>query len=291
MKRCLLSYGLAYLLLPLFCTITMAAEISIPLSSGNKALADFRPGDTSKPAIFILHGFLQTYRYSTVQLLVDELADNGYTVLAPTLTLNIDQRRNGLGCDAIQNHTVADGNREIADWVAWLKGQGYAHIIAIGHSSGSMQLLSYISEQPLPTLDYFIAISIAPFDDWRKPEQTRQEVSAAQQRLQQNPNAISSYSLSFCNNNYSAPPAAYLNYIQWSAAWLLQRLKQSPVPLHLILGGADTWLPPDWVATLKVMELPLTIIDEASHNFIGPQEFEFQETVSTLLEEDAGRHE
>lgn len=288
MSRASLYRSLGWLLLALYYSSAMAGEIAIPLSSGNKALADFRPGEPGKPAIFLLHGFLQTYHFSTIQLVADALSDNGYTVLAPTLTLNIDQRRNGLGCEAIQNHTAADANREIADWLAWLKKQGYPHIIAIGHSSGSMQLLSYLSEQPQPTVDYFIATAIGPIGDWHHPEAVRQQLSAAQQRLQQSPNAIHNYTLAFCQNNYTAPARAYLSYMEWSQPWVLQHLKQSPVPLHLIIGGGDQWLPPDWGDTLRATALPLTIIDGASHNFTGPQEFDFQETILALLDQAPG---
>jgi dienelactone hydrolase len=266
----------------------VADEIAIPLSSGNTALADFRPGEKEKPAIFLQHGFLQTYQFSTIQLIAEALADNGYTVLAPTLTLNIDQRRNGLGCEAIQNHTVDDGNHEIADWLAWLKRQGYPHIIAIGHSSGSMQLLSYISGQPLPTVDYFIATAIGPISNWHDPENVQQQLAMAQQEVQHHSNAIHHYTMAFCQDNYTAPASAYLSYMQWSDDWVLQRLRQSPVPLHLIMGGGDKWLPPDWGDRLKATGLPLTIIDGASHNFTGPQEFEFQETIIALLEQAPG---
>jgi pimeloyl-ACP methyl ester carboxylesterase len=273
------------LLVALYYSGAMADEITIPLSSGNKALADFRPGEPGKPAIFLLHGFLQTYHFSTIQLIAEALADNGYTVLAPTLTLNIDQRRNGLGCEAIQNHTVADGNREIADWLAWLKHQGYPHIIAIGHSSGSMQLLSYLGTQPQALVDYFIATAIGPIDDWQHPQEVRQQLSAAQQRLQESPNTITNYTLGFCQNNYASPTDAYLSYMEWSQPWVLQHLKESPVPLHLIIGGGDKWLPPDWGSTLQATALPLTLIEDASHNFTGPTEFEFQETIIALLEQ------
>lgn len=276
------------LLLALYYSGAMAGEITIPLSSGNKALADFRPGEPGKPAIFLLHGFLQTYHFSTIQLIAEALTDNGYTVLAPTLTLNIDQRRNGLGCEAIQNHTVADGNREIADWLAWLKHRGYPHIIAIGHSSGSMQLLSYLSTQPQALVDYFIATAIGPIDDWHHPQEVRQQLSTAQQRLQEDSNTIANYTLGFCQNNYTAPPAAYLSYMAWSQPWVLQHLKESPVPLHLIIGGGDKWLPPDWGGTLQATALPLTIIEDASHNFTGPMEFEFQEAIIASLEQAAG---
>jgi pimeloyl-ACP methyl ester carboxylesterase len=285
MKRQPLSLGVAWLMLSLSCVVAAAQEIAIPLSDGNRALADYRPGDSGKPAVFILHGFLQTSLFSTVQLIAEELADNGYTVLAPTLTLNIDQRRNGLTCDAIQNHSVADNNDEIADWMAWLKAQGYKEIILIGHSSGSMQLLSYLSEERAITPHLFIATSIGPIRDWKQPQQVEAQLTTAMKLAQTTPRQIGNYNLAFCHNNYAAPAGAYLSYMAWTDSWVLEKLKRLPFPVEVILGSGDKWLPPDWLPRVSKAGLPLTTIEEASHNFTGPQEFEFQESILRLLEQ------
>ena len=122
----------------------VASEMSLQLPSGIKALADYRKGSMDKPAVLVLHGFLQTYHFSTVRLIVGELSDAGYTVLSPTLTLNIDQRRASLTCDAIQHHSAEQATRELGAWVEWLKKNGYKRIILIGHSTGSNHLLSYL---------------------------------------------------------------------------------------------------------------------------------------------------
>ncbi len=289
MKRHPLSRGLVWLMLLPFCSVAAAQEITLPLSDGSHALADFRPGDASKPAIFILHGFLQTSRFSTVQLIADELADNGYTVLAPTLTLNIDQRRNSLTCDAIQNHTIADSDREIGKWLAWLREQGYPHIITIGHSSGSMRLLSYLSTAPQSTADLFIATSIGPIRDWRHPQEVAGQLELAAQRAQSSPQQISGYTLGFCRNNYTAPADAFLSYMQWSDSWVLEKLQQLKIPVHVVLGTSDTWLPPGWPKMVAATALPLSFVKDASHNFTGPQEFEFQELLLNLVEEAEAR--
>lgn len=282
-----LALGLTWLMLSLFCAASPAQEITIPLSDGNQALADYRPGDADKPVIFIMHGLLQTSRFSTVQLIADELADNGYTVLAPTLTLNIDQRRNSLTCNAIQNHSVADSNREIADWMAWLKGKGYKdeHIVLIGHSSGSMRLLSYLSERGAASPRLFIATSIGPIRDWKQPKQVEAQLSTARQHEQTSPPQLDNYTLGFCHENYTAPASAYLSYMAWTDSWVVEKLKQLSFPIEVVLGSADKWLPPDWRQKISEAGLPLTTIHEAGHNFTGPQEFEFQESILRLLEQ------
>jgi pimeloyl-ACP methyl ester carboxylesterase len=79
--------------------------------------------------------------------------------------------------------------------------------------------------------------------------------------------------------------------MQWTEAWVLEKLRQTPVPVHVVLGGGDTWLPPDWQNKVTAASLPLSVIAEASHNFTGPQEFEFQELILRLLEEALDRNE
>ncbi len=278
-------HGLCGLLLSLFCVPSNAAEISLLLSNGKQGLADFRPGSVERPAIFLLHGFLQTYRFSTIQLIANELADNGYTVLAPTLTLNIFRRSKGLSCDAIQNHNVADGNQEIADWMNWLTRQGHRQIVAIGHSSGSMQLLSYLSGQHLPTPKKLIATSIGPIRDWRQPDKVKQQLSHAMKLSRKHPDQLSAYTLGFCQNNYTAPPNAYLSYMQWSDSWVLEKLQQYSQQVHVVLGTNDNWLPPGWGKRLASTNIPATLIEDAQHNFNGPQEFELLDIILSLLQE------
>lgn len=285
MKRHALYQGLCGVLLGLCALAAAASEISIPLSNGKQGLADFRRGSAERPAIFLLHGFLQTYRFSTIQLIADELASSGYTTLAPTLTLNINQRRQGMSCDAIQNHSVAEGNQEIADWIAWLRTQGYSRIVAIGHSSGSMRLLNYLSEQPPQERIRLIATSIGPIHDWHNPQEVQQQIQRAEELARTHPEQIASYTLGFCSHNYPAPARAYLSYMQWSEAWVLQQLQQLSRHVHVILGTNDNWLPPEWGKRLAGTSIPTTLVEGGSHNFNGAAEFELLDLILSLLQQ------
>ena len=130
----------------------------------------------------------------------------------------------------------------------------------------------------------FIATSIGPIRDWKRPQQVEQQLAAARQRLETSPAPIGNYTLGFCHDNYAAPASAYLSYMAWSDSWVLDKLKQLPFPVEVVLGSGDRWLPPDWSQRVSEAGLPLTIIEEASHNFTGPQEFDFQESLLQLLE-------
>jgi len=265
----------------------LAAEISAPLPSGLKGLAEYHSGTAGKPAVLVLHGFLQTHRFSTVRLIVSELAEAGYPVLSPTLTLNIDQRQNSLTCDAIQNHSVEQSSREISAWISWLKHQGHSRIILIGHSTGSDNLLTYLQGGWDKAIIAFIATAAGPMDTWQHPEESRRQLAEAQAAVAESDSRLKRFSLGFCRNNYTAPAKAYLSYRRWNEKWILQRMKNSPVPTTLVLGQADNWLPPGWADTVAQNAIPLVRIDGANHYFSGIAEFDFQSAILSLVESAA----
>jgi len=284
-KICVLL--LLWWLLP---TTLQAEEISVALPGGLKGLADYHPGTPKKPAVLVLHGFLQNHLFSTVRLIVDEVADAGYPVLSPTLTLNIDQRQNSLTCDAIQNHSVKQATQEIRAWVGWLKQQGHTQIILIGHSTGSDNLLSYLQSDTDPAILAFIATSIGPMESWRHPEEEQRQLAAARAAAKKGDSSLKKFSLGFCRNNYMAPANDYLSYMQWRRKWILHQLKTSRVPTTAIIGQADSWVPPDWSNTLEQQGIPLVRIKDANHYFSGVSEFDFQAAILSLVEAAANNN-
>jgi pimeloyl-ACP methyl ester carboxylesterase len=260
-----------------------AEEITLQLNSGLKVLADYRAAARDKPAVLVLHGFLQTHHFSTVHLIVDELVDAGYGVLSPTLSLNIDQRRTSLTCDAIQNHSVEQASAEIGAWVAWLKRQGYPRIILIGHSTGSNHLLSYLHAHPDPAVSAFIATSIGPIERWQHPDEERRQRAEAEAQLATGSTELRQYSLGFCRHNYTAPAREFLSYRHWDESHTLRQLKTSPVPITVVLGEEDKWVRPGWADRLEHEAIPLQRIKGANHYFSGIGEFDFQTSIVSLV--------
>ena len=133
---------------PLFCEV-----ISVNIFENTAANADFRPGDKNKPAVFLLHGFMSTHNLNIIQVIAEELEDQGYTVLAPTLSLNINNRQSGINCDAVHTHTMESDVIEIGKWIDWLKNKGHNDIIMTGFSTGALLLatcLENFQKFPLP---------------------------------------------------------------------------------------------------------------------------------------------
>ncbi|MBK1650549.1 alpha/beta hydrolase [Rhabdochromatium marinum] len=168
-------------------SIAMSESVSLTLPNGHVGVGDYRPGETAKPAVLLLHGFLQTHHFGIVQSLADALSNANYPVLTPTLTLGINQRRQSLPCDAIQNHRLADGTPELAAWVQWLKARGHPKIVVAGHSSGAMQVLLYANQaKEEPALVGAVLISMGPFGTWMNQDTTGEELRHAPGRARIN---------------------------------------------------------------------------------------------------------
>lgn len=277
----------SFLLLCLLPTITAAGEVSLQIKEGLQGIADYQAGAADKPAVLVLHGFLQTHNFSTIRLITGELSEAGYSVLSPTLTLNIDQRSKSLTCDAIQNHTVEQATQELAAWVEWLKKKKHKRIILIGHSTGSNHLLTYLHNNPDPVITAFIAASVGPIDSGELRQETLRQQNEANKDLAMGDTSLKRYTLIFCRNNYITAPSHFLSYMQWDRKRILNELKSSPVPTTVVLGEADKWLPADWADSVKNQSIALRRIPEANHYFSGISEFDFQATILSLVEDAA----
>lgn len=275
----------SFLLLCLLPAISGAEEVSLQIKEGLQGVAEYHAGSPAKPVVLVLHGFLQTHKFSTVRLITSELSEAGYPVLSPTLTLNIDQRSKSLTCDAIQNHTVEQATQELAAWVEWLKKKKHKRIILIGHSTGSNHLLSYLHTRPDPVISAFIAASVGPIDSGELRQEALHQQIEANKDLAMGDTSLKRYTLVFCRNNYITTPSHFLSYMQWDRKRILSELKSSPVPTTVVLGESDKWLPADWPASVKSKSIPLQLIPDANHYFSGISEFEFQATILSLVED------
>jgi len=80
-----------------------------------QAQADYLAGDANKPAVLILHGFLTTNKFHTVVAMAKGLNDEGYSVLSPTLSLGINNRKSSIKCNSIHTHTLEQDLIEVKD--------------------------------------------------------------------------------------------------------------------------------------------------------------------------------
>lgn len=265
-----------------------AAEVVLKMSNGVMASADYRQGEAGNPAILILHGFLQTYHFSTVTRLADELNGSGYTILAPTLTLNVDKRRASLTCDAIQSHHFGDHQEEMDAWLSWLENSGHKKVILVGHSIGSTRLVSYMSGLNGKQVIGLIATSLSVPQNAINQETMGVAIERARKMLGGGPGSVGRFSLSYCRGNYVAPPQAYLSYSELTVERVFEMASAVTVPIKIIFGSDDRFIPQSWIQLLQTKGFDVSVIEGANHFFNQQHEFEFQDEVLAAIEAITG---
>ena len=259
------------LLMSVFPVAAHAAIVQQEMRPGIPATAEYLIGERSKPAVLLLHGFLQTREFSTVTTLARGLQDAGYTVLSPTLSLNIPNRSRSLACEAVHKHSMDDDVAEIGRWVDWLKSQGYRSIVLVGHSFGSLQLLVYLSTHPDPAVKAYIGASLveAQVGTASRPAL----IAQLEDRIRNKQRALVTQTLSFCSK-YTSTPEGLLSYVRWDQPRVLTALKQAPVRVQLIMGDADSMLGQGWLKVLQHIQTPMIIVHGGSHFMDGEHEFD-----------------
>ena len=273
-----------YLLCLLISFFPAAAHAEIAqqeMRPGISASAEYLVGERSKPAVLLLHGFLQTREFSTVATLARGLQDEGYSVLSPTLSLNIPNRTQSLACEAVHKHNMEDDVAEIGRWVTWLKSRGHRSIVLVGHSFGSLQLLAYLSAKPDSAVKAYIGASLieAQIGTANRPAL----IAQLENRVHGKQRALVTQTLSFCKK-YPSTPEGLLSYARWDQARVLAALRQSPVGVNLIMGEEDNMLERSWLKALQHMQAPMVIVKGASHFMDGAHEFDLLEHTLESLE-------
>ncbi|MDO9224675.1 MAG: alpha/beta fold hydrolase [Pseudomonadota bacterium] len=271
-------------LLLALCWISLAAHatpVELKLSGKLLAKAEYREGAPSKPAVLFLHGFLQTHEFPTIHRLIGGVADSGHTVLAPTLSLGITHRRQSLACEAIHTHTMKDALREIDAWVKWLKARHNGPIILVGHSSGSVEALAYLSGKPDPAIGGFIGISIVEGRIKMNAVETARLIKEMRLAVKTGTPRVTTQQFSFCQK-YQATPASLLSYLEWTPQRVLDAAATLAPPNLFIMGGRDDRLGEGWVGELKKRNRVI-IIEGANHFMDGEHEFDLLDVILNEL--------
>jgi pimeloyl-ACP methyl ester carboxylesterase len=269
------------LLISIFPAAAHAVIAQQEMRPGITANAEYLIGERSKPAVLLLHGFLQTRDFPTVATLSRGLHDAGYTVLAPTLSLNIPNRSQSLACEAVHKHSLEDDVAEIGRWVAWLKSRGHRSIVLVGHSFGSLQLLAYLSLKPDSAVKAYIGASLieAQIGTVDRPAL----IAQLEDRVHDRQRALVTQSLSFCRK-YPSTPEDLLSYVRWDQSRVLAALRQSPVSVKLIMGDDDNIMERGWLKVLQHVQAPMVIVAGANHFMDGSHEFDLLEQALKSLD-------
>ncbi len=268
------------LLLSAFPAWAHAEIIQLQVRPGIHTSAEYLDGQRDKPAVLLLHGFLQTRDFATVATLARGLHDTGYPVLSPTLSLNIPNRSQSLACEAIHRHSLDDDISEIAHWVSWLKSRGHRSVVLVGHSFGSMQLLAYLDARPDRVVKGYFGTSLI---ETRIGNNARAPLIAQlKKQIQHGQGTLVSQQISYCKK-YLATPGDLVSYIRWDQPRTLAALKKSPVRMQLLMGEADEMMGATWVKALQQAGIPMVVLSGANHFMDGAHEFDLLENTLEFL--------
>lgn len=242
--------------------------------------AEYLAGQRGRPAVLLLHGFLQTRDYPTVATLARGLNDAGYAVLSPTLSLGIPNRRQSLACEAVHNHSMDDDIGEITRWVGWLKSHGHRSIVLVGHSFGSLQLLAYLSGQPDKAVTSYIGASLIETQIGTAARSAL--IAQLENRVASRQPGLVTQNLSFCKK-YPSTPSALLSYVRWDQARTLAAVKAAPVKVQLIMGDKDNMIDHNWITALQHIRAPMRVVPGANHFLDGAHEFDLLDMTLAFL--------
>lgn len=255
--------------------------VKLPINSKLNATASYIQGEATKPAILMIHGFLSTRNHATLKNLNIAIADEGYSTLAPTLSLNINQRKQSLACEAIHTHTMHSDIKEIESWVNWLISHGHKKIILLGHSFGSLHMLVYLQNKN-PAVSYAIASSLIDLEHAIGTQKVNSQLEKARHDIKNADTRLQEYRISYCKK-FVSTPRSFASYAEWNKENILNLLANLTTPVHIIMGGGDKRMDQNWSSTLMQQGSKLSIINGANHFFSNEYEFELHDKVLEIL--------
>jgi len=268
----------------LYIYASSASSEIIKLSSASRQAieAEYLSGTNNGSPVLLLHGFLQTNKFSTVSRLAATLHESGYSVLNPTLSLGISNRKQSLACEAIHTHSLDTEADELGQWIQWLHKKTKKPVILIGHSAGGPVILKYMQDNNAKYIKHSVLISLSYYASGPTANETEAHAEMARAALNNDTNPIGTYALNYCKT-YPTYARSFLSYYQWDRDRVSDAVGQFENRISVIIGGEDKRIDGDWHQKLKSIYSNITVIDGANHFFDQAYEFELTDTVEEIL--------
>jgi len=274
--------SMSYLFLLLLSTAVTAQQIQ--LVNDNLVMnAEYLEGSNTQNPVIILHGLLQTHEFSTVSRLATALNESGYTVLSPTLSLGINNRKMSLSCEAIHTHSMDSDSLELKKWINWLKTKTGKKINIIGHSAGGPTILNYLETYNTDLIKQVVLISLSYYATGPTANETVEHQKLAKQHIQINSEKIHNYALNYCRS-YPTYAKNFLSYYKWNTEKVTQAVGSFKDKITIIIGTGDKRIDSDWRNQLNKKHNNVISIEGANHFFDQSHEFELIDVIENLLE-------
>jgi pimeloyl-ACP methyl ester carboxylesterase len=264
-----------------------SARMELFIAPDLVAEADYWPGAANMPAILILHGFLQTREFPTVRRLAESLADEGFSVLTPSLTLGLNRRRQSLACEAIHTHSLQQDVAELTAWTMWLAKRAGKAPVVIGHSTAGV-LLAAMLDAHQAHVKQALLVSMTAFGQVASADRVEVLRQRAAGSVAAGIDEIELYSLGYCRD-YATTATAFLSYLEWDRERLGRALTAASVPVTAIFGDKDERADRAWLDSLAVGGVEIRAVAGADHFFDLAHEFDLlDEVIKVIMETDHG---
>lgn len=255
---------------------TSAEEVTLEHNgltlNANLQLVEEQP--LSGRVAMITHGTLAHNGMEIIATLQELLADEEIPSLAINLSLGLDNRHGMYDCAVPHDHKHTDAVDEINRWHQWLKDQGAAEVITIGHSRGGNQVAWYNQDHSGQSL---AQVLIAPAT-WSEAGAAENYQNRYQQPLQPlleqaqslSPDkALKNTGFIYCQDS-TVNAGSFANYYtpdqRFNTPTLLQ---QTSLPTLVLIGSEDNTVAnlPEAMAEVSTAAVQSVTIDGADHYF------------------------
>ena len=274
---------LFFLFIALFSTsFSFAESVQLTTASDKEVIATYLQGEEDNSPVLILHGFLQTKEFPTVDRLATSLNDSGYTVLKPTLSLGLSNRKQSLPCEAIHTHSLDSEADELGQWIEWLYEKTGKPVTLIGHSTGSQVILKYMENSNAKFVNHSILISLSYYASGPAARENKNHAEKALNIIKENTNQLSTYALNYCET-YPTYARNFLSYYNWNIDKTSSVISKFNKQLSIILGTNDKRIDNNWRQQLQNIHSNTHLIEDANHFFDQTHEFDLVDTVEMLI--------
>ncbi|MFW2371647.1 MAG: alpha/beta hydrolase [Gammaproteobacteria bacterium] len=277
--------GICLFLLTSFCC---AESVKLTTASNKIANAEYLQGSNNASPVLLLHSFMQTKEFTTVSHLATSLHDAGFTVLSPTLSLGINNRKQSLSCEAIHTHSLDSDADELKQWINWLNNKTQKPITLIGHSSGGTVILKYMDDNHAELVQHSILISMTYYGSGPVASETPELAKTAAKAIKHNSNPLGDYALRYCKT-YPTYASAFLSYYNWNLEKTINVITKFNDNVTLIIGAADKRFDNSWLQRPDAKNSNIVTIEGASHFFDRVYELDLLDRVEELLANTNGR--
>ena len=280
----IVAIHITWLYLILFASLSNAETVRLTSSAGRVIAADYTQGTNSANPIMLLHGFLQTNKFSTVDRLMNSLVDSEYTVLNPTLSLGLNDRKQSLSCEAIHMHSLDSDADEVRQWIEWLYKKTGKPVIVIGHSAGGAVILKYMELNNAQYIKHSVLISMTYYKSNSAINEKDKYEEKALGAVNSGVNPLDTYALGYCKT-YPTRAKDFLSYYQWDKTKTNSIVGKHRDRISIILGTDDKRIDSDWRQELQQQYKNVITVEGANHFFDEAYEFDLIDAIEKLLAE------